>query len=153
MIFHKVNKAARFALRIRPGRTRLTLYILSLTAPMLSFNFFTHFGRYLFLLKKCFVNPDKPSIYWKEVMRQMVEIGVGSLTHRDYLFCFSWCGAYSTNCFSIHHAVAFQIHYRFHCNEHINYRDGANRYVPDSGREDRVVYRIRTGNHAHHRTD
>ena len=46
---------------------------------MLSFSFFTHFGRYLILLKKCFINPDKPSIYWKEVMRQMVEIGVGSL--------------------------------------------------------------------------
>ncbi|HYV93637.1 MAG TPA: ABC transporter permease [Chitinophagales bacterium] len=46
---------------------------------MLSFKFFTHFGRYLYLLKNCFVNPDKPSIYWKEVMRQCVEIGVGSL--------------------------------------------------------------------------
>ncbi|MEO5674217.1 MAG: ABC transporter permease [Chitinophagales bacterium] len=47
---------------------------------MLTFSFFTHFGRYLYLLKKCFVNPDKPSVYWKEVMRQMVELGVGSLT-------------------------------------------------------------------------
>ncbi len=54
--------------------------IIIFTAEMFSFSFFTHFGRYLFLLKKCFVNPDKPSIYWKEVMRQCVEIGVGSLT-------------------------------------------------------------------------
>lgn len=47
---------------------------------MISYKFFSQFGQYLFLLKKCFVNPDKPSIYWREVMRQMVEIGVGSLT-------------------------------------------------------------------------
>ena len=47
---------------------------------MFSSKFFHHFGRYLFLLKKCFVNPDKPSVYWREIMRQCVDIGIGSLT-------------------------------------------------------------------------
>jgi phospholipid/cholesterol/gamma-HCH transport system permease protein len=46
---------------------------------MISLGFFENFGNYIFLLKKCFVNPDKPSVYWREVMRQCVEIGLGSL--------------------------------------------------------------------------
>ncbi len=42
-------------------------------------SFFYHFGRYLLLLKGTLVKPEKGKIYWHEVMRQMVEIGIGSL--------------------------------------------------------------------------
>ncbi len=42
-------------------------------------SFFEHFGRYLLLLKSLFVRPEKLSIYWKETIRQMVDIGVGSI--------------------------------------------------------------------------
>ncbi len=41
--------------------------------------FFNHFGRYVLLLKSLFVRPEKTSIYWREIARQMVEIGVGSV--------------------------------------------------------------------------
>jgi phospholipid/cholesterol/gamma-HCH transport system permease protein len=46
---------------------------------MISFKFFTHFGQYLILLRKSFVRPEKAAIYWKELVRQMVEIGVQSV--------------------------------------------------------------------------
>src|SRR6185295_16142322 len=46
---------------------------------MISFKFFTHFGRYLELLRKSFVRPEKAPIYWREIIRQMVEIGVDSV--------------------------------------------------------------------------
>lgn len=42
-------------------------------------NFFEQFGEYILLMKKSFVRPEKMSIYWKELMRQMIEIGVGSV--------------------------------------------------------------------------
>ncbi len=45
---------------------------------MLFFRFFEQFGQYILLMKKSFVRPEKMSIYWKELMRQMIEIGVGS---------------------------------------------------------------------------
>ncbi len=41
--------------------------------------FFVHFGRYLYLLRKCFIDLERPSIYWRETLRQCVEIGIGSL--------------------------------------------------------------------------
>lgn len=41
--------------------------------------FFTHFGKYLILLKKVFKKPEKWSIYWKEIILNMNNIGVGSL--------------------------------------------------------------------------
>ncbi len=41
--------------------------------------FFYHFGRYLMLLKRCFVRPEKYAMYSKELFRQMTQIGVGSL--------------------------------------------------------------------------
>ncbi|MFB5945164.1 MlaE family ABC transporter permease [Albibacterium profundi] len=41
--------------------------------------FFTHFGKYLILLKKVFKKPEKWSIYWKEIFLNMNNIGVGSL--------------------------------------------------------------------------
>lgn len=40
---------------------------------------FTSFGRYILLLKLSFKKPEKFSVYWAEVMREMVSVGVGSL--------------------------------------------------------------------------
>jgi phospholipid/cholesterol/gamma-HCH transport system permease protein len=45
----------------------------------MNFNIFYHFGRYLTLLANAFSRPEKFSMYWKETVRQMDEIGVGSL--------------------------------------------------------------------------
>ncbi|MEY4905551.1 MAG: hypothetical protein RLZZ292_3366 [Bacteroidota bacterium] len=42
-------------------------------------NFFFHFGRYLVMLKQAFARPQNFSMYWRETMRQMNDIGVGSL--------------------------------------------------------------------------
>ncbi len=42
-------------------------------------NLFYHFGKYILLLKSLFVKPEKVSIYWRETIRQMNEIGIGSL--------------------------------------------------------------------------
>ena len=42
-------------------------------------NFFHHFGSYLILLKRVFSKPEKGYMYWNETMRQMSDIGVGSL--------------------------------------------------------------------------
>lgn len=41
--------------------------------------FFYHFGKYLLLIKSLFVRPEKINIYWQETLRQMVDIGIGSL--------------------------------------------------------------------------
>jgi phospholipid/cholesterol/gamma-HCH transport system permease protein len=41
--------------------------------------FFTHFGRYLLMLKAMFKRPENGKMYWKEFMHQCVEIGIGSL--------------------------------------------------------------------------
>src|ERR1700749_3084157 len=40
---------------------------------------FTSLGRYLLLLRLSFRKPEKFSVYWKEIMREMVSQGVGSL--------------------------------------------------------------------------
>ncbi|HET9055469.1 MAG TPA: ABC transporter permease [Chitinophagaceae bacterium] len=42
-------------------------------------NFFTHFGRYLLMLRGMFTKPESWKLYWKELMHQCVEIGIGSL--------------------------------------------------------------------------
>jgi phospholipid/cholesterol/gamma-HCH transport system permease protein len=42
-------------------------------------NFFTHLGRYLLMLKGMFTKPENWKLYWKELMHQCVEIGIGSL--------------------------------------------------------------------------
>ena len=42
-------------------------------------NFFTHLGRYLLMLKGMFSKPENWKMYWKELMHQCVEIGIGSL--------------------------------------------------------------------------
>src|ERR1700754_4207003 len=41
--------------------------------------FFNHFGRYLLMLKGMFTRPENMRMYWKELMHQCVEIGLGSL--------------------------------------------------------------------------
>ncbi len=38
-----------------------------------------HFGKYLMLMSSLFVRPENTKIYWKEMIRQMNEIGVGTL--------------------------------------------------------------------------
>ena len=43
------------------------------------YNFLYDFGRYLLMMKQAFSRPEKFSMYWKETMRQMVNIGIGSL--------------------------------------------------------------------------
>ena len=42
-------------------------------------NFFYHFGRYVMLLRTAISRPEKFSMYWKETMRQMDDIGIGSI--------------------------------------------------------------------------
>jgi len=42
-------------------------------------SFFTHFGRYLIMLKGMFTKPENFKMYWKEFMHQCVEIGISSL--------------------------------------------------------------------------
>src|ERR1700742_5170843 len=41
--------------------------------------FFTHFGRYILMLKGMFSKPENMKVYWKEFMHQCSEIGIGSL--------------------------------------------------------------------------
>lgn len=41
--------------------------------------FFEHFGRYLMLLRLSFSRPEKFRMYWNETVRQMNDIGIGSL--------------------------------------------------------------------------
>jgi phospholipid/cholesterol/gamma-HCH transport system permease protein len=40
---------------------------------------FTALGKYILLLRLSFKKPEKFSVYWNEVMREMVSIGIGSL--------------------------------------------------------------------------
>jgi phospholipid/cholesterol/gamma-HCH transport system permease protein len=40
---------------------------------------FSHFGRYLLMLKGMFTKPENLRMYWKEFMHQCVDIGIGSL--------------------------------------------------------------------------
>ena len=41
--------------------------------------FFTEFGRYLLLIKGMFTRPENFKMYWKEIMHQCNDIGIGSL--------------------------------------------------------------------------
>jgi len=41
--------------------------------------FFTHFGRYLLMIKSMLTRPENMKMYWKELMHQSSEIGIGSL--------------------------------------------------------------------------
>lgn len=38
-----------------------------------------HIGRYILMIRRCFVKPDRFVMYWKETLRQMTNIGVDSL--------------------------------------------------------------------------
>ena len=38
-----------------------------------------HVGRYIMMVRRCFSKPERSSMYWKETLRQMYNIGVGSL--------------------------------------------------------------------------
>ncbi|HVK48704.1 MAG TPA: ABC transporter permease [Pseudobacter sp.] len=40
---------------------------------------FTEFGRYLLMIRGMFSKPENGKMYWKELMHQCVEIGIGSL--------------------------------------------------------------------------
>lgn len=42
-------------------------------------NFFTELGRYLLLIKGMFSKPENGKMYWKELMHQCAEIGLGAL--------------------------------------------------------------------------
>lgn len=42
-------------------------------------DFFTHFGRYLIMIKGMFTKPENHKMYWKEFMHQCNDIGMGSL--------------------------------------------------------------------------
>ncbi len=46
----------------------------------MDFNILYHFGRYLMMMNDAFSRPEKVRMYYKEMMRQMNDIGVGSLT-------------------------------------------------------------------------
>lgn len=46
---------------------------------LMNFNLLYHFGRYLILLRQAFSRPENHSMYWKETLRQMEDIGIGSL--------------------------------------------------------------------------
>ncbi|QXV66510.1 ABC transporter permease [Mucilaginibacter achroorhodeus] len=40
---------------------------------------FTSFGKYILLLRLSFKRPEKFKVYWAEIMREMVSVGIGSL--------------------------------------------------------------------------
>lgn len=41
--------------------------------------FLTQFGRYFLLMKKVFSKPEKPSIYYKQTLREIVYLGINSI--------------------------------------------------------------------------
>ncbi|MFN4081327.1 MAG: MlaE family ABC transporter permease [Saprospiraceae bacterium] len=43
------------------------------------YNYLTHLGRYLIMLRQSVSRPENLTMYWRETMRQMNEIGIGSL--------------------------------------------------------------------------
>lgn len=45
----------------------------------MNFNILFHFGKYLQMMGTAFSRPEKWSMYWKETLRQMDDIGVGSV--------------------------------------------------------------------------
>jgi len=45
----------------------------------MKYNFFYHFGRYVAMMGQSLTKPEKFSMYWKETLRQMEAIGVGSV--------------------------------------------------------------------------
>ena len=45
----------------------------------MNIKFIEHFGKFLVWMKQVFSRPEKMSMYWRETMRQMNDIGIGSL--------------------------------------------------------------------------
>lgn len=45
----------------------------------MNFQFLHHFGRYILMMRATFSRPENVNMYYKETMRQMNDIGVGSL--------------------------------------------------------------------------
>lgn len=45
----------------------------------MNFKILFHIGRYFMMIRTSFARPERFSMYWKETMRQMNDIGVGSL--------------------------------------------------------------------------
>ncbi len=45
----------------------------------MNFKFLTHLGRFLIWMKQVFSRPENFRMYWRETMRQMNDIGIGSL--------------------------------------------------------------------------
>jgi phospholipid/cholesterol/gamma-HCH transport system permease protein len=45
----------------------------------MNLNFLHHLGKYFMLIGTVFSRPEKMSMYWKETMRQMNDIGIGSI--------------------------------------------------------------------------
>jgi phospholipid/cholesterol/gamma-HCH transport system permease protein len=43
------------------------------------FRFFTEFGKYFLLLKKVFSKPEKPSVYYKQTVHELVFLGLNSV--------------------------------------------------------------------------
>lgn len=43
------------------------------------YNYLEHLGRYLLMMRQTFGRPEKLSMYWKETLRQMIDIGIGSV--------------------------------------------------------------------------
>ena len=46
---------------------------------MIVISFLRSFGQYLMMLGSAFSRPEKPYMYYRETMRQMNDIGIGSL--------------------------------------------------------------------------
>ena len=42
-------------------------------------NFLTQLGRYVLLLKKVFSKPEKPAIYYRQTMHEMIYLGINSI--------------------------------------------------------------------------
>jgi len=60
---------------------------------------FTEFGRYLLMIKGMFSKPENMKMYWKELMHQCNEIGIGSLGI-VIIIQHSWGGICLTNSLS-----------------------------------------------------
>ena len=42
-------------------------------------NIFTRFGEFILMIKGMFTKPEQTRMYWKELMHQCAELGIGSL--------------------------------------------------------------------------
>lgn len=75
------SKAATFVLFFKEmqGRDELRCFIQNPILAMLFGNVLHHFGRYVIMLRTMLGRPEKVSMYYRETMRQMNDIGIGSL--------------------------------------------------------------------------